>query len=165
MPQLGADMSEGRLIGWRKKVGDRVQRGDIIADVETDKADVEVEVFTSGVIEKFLVGPGEKVPVSTVLAIIREEGKPSAAGVPAITPLAQIPAPAALPAPPAPEIPTRPVTSATTGRIPISPAARKAAADLGVDPDSIEAGRTHHARRRATSSGSQSTSARAAGGC
>ncbi len=53
-----------------------MQRGDIIADVETDKADIEVEVFTTGVIEKFLVQPGEKVPVGTVLAIIREEGKP-----------------------------------------------------------------------------------------
>ena len=51
MPKLGADMSAGKLIAWRKKPGDTVTRGDIIADVETDKADIEVEVFTSGVIE------------------------------------------------------------------------------------------------------------------
>ena len=70
--------------GWRKHVGDHVQRGDIIADVETDKADIEIEVFTTGVIEKFLVQPGEKVPVGTVLAIIREEGKPLEAEVPGI---------------------------------------------------------------------------------
>ena len=84
MPQLGADMSAGKLLGWRKNVGDHVQRGDIIADVETDKADIEIEVFTTGVIEKFLVQPGEKVPVGTVLAIIREEGKPLEAEVPRI---------------------------------------------------------------------------------
>jgi pyruvate dehydrogenase E2 component (dihydrolipoamide acetyltransferase) len=72
MPKLGADMSAGKLISWRKKPGDPVIRGEIIADVETDKADIEVEVFTSGVIEKFLVSPGEKVPVGTPLAIIHE---------------------------------------------------------------------------------------------
>ena len=62
MPQLGADMSAGKLLGWRKNVGESVSRGDIIADVETDKADIEIEVFTSGVIERILVQPGEKVP-------------------------------------------------------------------------------------------------------
>jgi len=57
MPQLGADMSAGKLLGWRKRVGDRVQRGEIIADVETDKADIEVEIFAAGVIEKILIQP------------------------------------------------------------------------------------------------------------
>ena len=52
MPQLGADMTAGKLLRWRKTVGDRIQRGEIIADVETDKADIEVEVFTTGVIEE-----------------------------------------------------------------------------------------------------------------
>ncbi|MBI4401544.1 MAG: 2-oxo acid dehydrogenase subunit E2 [Nitrospirae bacterium] len=75
MPTLGADMSAGTLVAWLKKPGDSVKRGDIIAEVETDKAAIEVEIFTSGVIEKLLVQPGEKVPVGTVLAIIREEGK------------------------------------------------------------------------------------------
>jgi pyruvate dehydrogenase E2 component (dihydrolipoamide acetyltransferase) len=58
MPQLGADMTAGKLLRWRKNMGDRILRGDIIADVETDKADIEIEVFTAGVIEKFLVQPG-----------------------------------------------------------------------------------------------------------
>jgi pyruvate dehydrogenase E2 component (dihydrolipoamide acetyltransferase) len=75
MPQLGADMSAGKLLGWRKNVGESVHRGDIIADVETDKADIEIEVFTGGIVEKILVQPGEKVPVGTVLAIIRQEGE------------------------------------------------------------------------------------------
>ncbi len=78
MPTLGADMDAGTLVAWRKKAGDPVTKGEIVAEVETDKAVVEVEVFTSGVIEKIVVQPGEKVPVGTVLAIIREEGKPLA---------------------------------------------------------------------------------------
>ena len=88
MPQLGADMSAGKLLSWRKNVGDRVQRGDIIAYVETDKADIEVEVFSTGVIEKLFVQPGEKVPVGTLMAIIREEGKaPGAAALPVPRPV------------------------------------------------------------------------------
>ncbi|HYA08092.1 MAG TPA: biotin/lipoyl-containing protein, partial [Gaiellaceae bacterium] len=65
MPALGADMSAGRLIRWLKDPGDVVARGDIIAEVHTDKADIEVEVFTSGVIEQLLVEPGAEVPVGT----------------------------------------------------------------------------------------------------
>lgn len=138
MPQLGADMSAGKLLGWRKNVGDHVQRGDIIADVETDKADIEIEVFTTGVIEKFLVQPGEKVPVGTVLAIIREEGKPLEAEVPRVTTAMArepIPAASAVIAPLISPIAAHPVVGET--RLRISPAARKVAADLGVDPASL----------------------------
>jgi len=134
MPQLGADMSAGKLLGWRKSVGDRVQRGDIIADVETEKADIEVEVFASGVIEKFLVQPGAKVPVGTVLAIIREEGKP-------LTPeelrATTVAAPEPILAGPVSSIPPFAGPAAGEKRLHISPAARKLAADLGVDPASL----------------------------
>lgn len=138
MPQLGADMSAGKLLAWRKKVGDRIQRGDIIADVETDKADIEVEVFATGVIEKIFVQPGEKVPVGTLLAIIAEEGKPVAAPPPAIArelPVAAPPAAApaaarAIPAPP-------PAITPGAARLHISPVAKKLAADLGIDPSTI----------------------------
>jgi pyruvate dehydrogenase E2 component (dihydrolipoamide acetyltransferase) len=57
MPALGADMQAGTLLTWLKQPGDTVARGDIIAVVHTDKADVEVEVFTSGVIESFRSSP------------------------------------------------------------------------------------------------------------
>ncbi len=127
MPKLGADMSAGKLIAWRKKPGDRVERGEIIADVATDKADIEVEVFTSGVIEKILVEPGEKVPVGTPLAIIREEGKPEAE-----PPQVKPPTPPAVPLPQ----PQAPILT-IAGRIRITPAAKKLAADLGVDPSSV----------------------------
>ena len=138
MPQLGADMSAGKLLRWRKNAGDRVQRGDIIADVETDKADIEIEVFTSGVIEKFTVQPGEKVPVGTVLAIIRQEGEviqPEAVPIPTAVPGAPARARPAVPMPPLPLQPS--IVTERLGRLHISPAARKIAADLGIDPASI----------------------------
>lgn len=65
MPILGADMTSGTLTAWEKQPGDAVRRGDIIAVVETDKADVEVEVFVDGVIEKLLVAAGAEAPVGT----------------------------------------------------------------------------------------------------
>lgn len=135
MPQLGADMGAGKLLAWRKHVGENVRRGDIIADVETDKADIEVEVFTSGMIEKVLVQPGEKVPVGTVLAIIREEGKPSlaeAAPVPRAAPVETAAVPVTPPMPPrGPEI------SSEEHRVHISPVARKLAAEQGIDVASL----------------------------
>lgn len=91
MPVLGADMTAGRLVTWYKQPGDAVRRGDIIAEVDTDKGAIDVEVFVPGVVERILVRPGEKVPVGTPLAIIRE-----AAEAPAVAPP---PAPAATPVP------------------------------------------------------------------
>ncbi|MFI5058307.1 MAG: dihydrolipoamide acetyltransferase family protein [Candidatus Acidiferrales bacterium] len=138
MPQLGADMSAGKLLRWRKSVGDRVQRGDIIADVETDKADIEIEIFTSGMIERFLVQPGEKVPVGTLLAIIRQQGEviqPGAVRVPTAVPSVPAPARPAVPTPPPPVQPS--LVTERPGRLHISPAARKIAADLGIDPASL----------------------------
>jgi pyruvate dehydrogenase E2 component (dihydrolipoamide acetyltransferase) len=140
MPQLGADMSAGKLLSWRKQVGDFVKRGDIIADVETDKADIEIETFTTGIIERLVCQPGEKVPVGTVLAIIRTEGEPELPPSQALreTAAASVPMPAA-PSPAAPgpartqAVPVAPVG----GRMRISPAARKAAEELGVDLASV----------------------------
>lgn len=114
MPALGADMSAGTLISWRKQPGDSVSRGDIIAEVHTDKADIEVEVFTKGVIEKLLAEPGQRVPVGTPLALIREDGKPPTE---------------APPPPPAPPAAAAPLL--------ISPSAKKLARELGVDLDSV----------------------------
>ena len=70
MPSLGADMAAGTLAKWRVAVGDTVSHGDIIAEVETEKGIIEVEVFESGVVQKLLIREGEKVPVGTVLAEI-----------------------------------------------------------------------------------------------
>lgn len=74
MPSLGADMEDGTLVEWRKKSGDRVKRGDIIAEVETQKGLIEIEVFDEGVIEKLLIKEGEKIPVGTPMALINPDG-------------------------------------------------------------------------------------------
>ena len=140
MPQLGADMSAGKLLRWRKQPGEPVQRGDIIADVETDKADIEVEVFVTGMIEKFLVQPGEKVPIGTVMAFIREEGKP-AVEAPPVFPVAPAPAAPSAIFPPAAAPAARAIPAAAPiepRRLHISPVARKAAADLGIDPATVQ---------------------------
>jgi pyruvate dehydrogenase E2 component (dihydrolipoamide acetyltransferase) len=70
MPNLGADMEAGTLIEWKKKPGDTVQRGDIIAEVETQKGLIEIEVFDEGTIGELLIQEGTKVPVGTVMALI-----------------------------------------------------------------------------------------------
>ena len=77
MPSLGADMVAATLMEWFVKPGDQVKKGDIIADVATDKGDIDVEVFEEGVIEKIMAQPGQKLPVGTPLAYIRSEGDPS----------------------------------------------------------------------------------------
>ena len=71
MPSLGSDMDSGKLMNWRVKVGERVKRGDIMAEIETDKSLLEIETFEDGVVEQILVQPGTSVPVGTALAIIR----------------------------------------------------------------------------------------------
>lgn len=74
MPSLGADMEDGTLIEWKKKIGDSVTRGDIIAEVETQKGLIEIEVFDEGTISKLLIQEGSKVPVGKVIALINPSG-------------------------------------------------------------------------------------------
>jgi pyruvate dehydrogenase E2 component (dihydrolipoamide acetyltransferase) len=126
MPILGADMTAGTLVAWRKRPGDRVERGDIIAEVETEKGLIEVEIFSRGVLERIVVEPGAKVPVGTVLAIIGEEGVAAETGTAVAV--------GASPMAPGPVVPP-----GETGRVRISPAARKLAAELGVDLATVHA--------------------------
>src|SRR2546425_7315366 len=72
MPKLSEAMETGRIIKWLKKEGDRVQGGDILAEVETDKADVEMEAFGAGVLRKILVPAGEHAPVGAMIGVIAE---------------------------------------------------------------------------------------------
>jgi len=67
---MGADMTEGTLVKWVKQVGDQVNRGEVLAEIETDKATVELEAFESGVLKKLVVEEGETVPVGQVIAIL-----------------------------------------------------------------------------------------------
>jgi pyruvate dehydrogenase E2 component (dihydrolipoamide acetyltransferase) len=130
MPSLGADMDSGTVIEWRVAVGDTVHRGDIMAVVDTDKSDIEVEVFEDGVVEALLVDIGADVPVGTPLARIRS------------------PRPVAAPAEPvAPSARPEPVSRQPSGgdrradrhaapkgtRVLASPLARRRAQELDVD--------------------------------
>ena len=128
MPILGSDMEAGTLVAWRKQPGDRLERGDIIAEVETEKGLIEVEVFASGILERIVVQPGAQVPVGTVLATIREDGAERTATVPPAPPPVPTPAPTQAPPGPPPPTPRRPR---------ISPAARTRAAALGIDPATL----------------------------
>ena len=136
MPSLGADMEAGKLTRWLVKPGDQVERGQIVAVVETEKSDIDVEIWASGEVAEIVVPEGQKVPVGTLLATLRTAGEeavvvapalvaaavaaaPAAAGVATVA----APAPSAMPAPP--------------GALRVSPAARRRAAELGVDLQSV----------------------------
>ena len=71
MPSLGADMDAGTLVEWKFKPGEAVERGQVIAVVETEKGAIDVEIWESGTIDRLLVQPGTKVPVGAVLAVLR----------------------------------------------------------------------------------------------
>jgi len=75
MPKLGFDMAEGTLVRWVKQEGERISKGDVLAEIETDKATVEVESHASGVVLRLLVNQGDVVPVSSPIAVIGEAGE------------------------------------------------------------------------------------------
>ncbi len=140
MPSLGADMESAVLMEWKVKEGDRVRKGDIIAEVETSKGVIEIEVFEEGTIEKLLVAEETECAVGAPLALIRSEGESVAEPTAAPT----IPE-----APPEPQFPetvqpetlpqTPPDGSPSPERVKASPAARKKAKELGIDLFSLAA--------------------------
>lgn len=138
MPKLGADMTAGTLVAWKKQPGDAVQRGDIVAEVDTDKGVIDIEIFTSGVLDKLLVQPGNKVPVGSVLAIVRETSaaeQPRSNGTTVGTPR---PPEIAVAAPSGPiHAASIGLPAATGKRLAISPAARRLAREKGVRPETI----------------------------
>ena len=70
MPKFGEVMEEGTLIEWKKKEGDAVEKGEVVLEIETDKANTDVESTATGIIQKILVQEGETVAVNTPLALI-----------------------------------------------------------------------------------------------
>jgi pyruvate dehydrogenase E2 component (dihydrolipoamide acetyltransferase) len=91
-------MEEGTLIAWRKRVGDPIQRGEILADIETDKADMEFESYTEGTIHSLAIEAGTTVPVGALIAIIRLPGETEEEVAAALATTAQAPEPAPRPA-------------------------------------------------------------------
>jgi pyruvate dehydrogenase E2 component (dihydrolipoamide acetyltransferase) len=137
LPSLGADMDEGKLLEWKVKPGDVVKKGDVVAIVDTTKAAVDVETWQEGTVQALLVEPGTTIPVGTVIATLLAPGEaPGAAAPSAAKEAAPSPAPVAA----AREAPAPP-----EGRKPISPAARKRAAELGVDPATVAGSGPHGA--------------------
>jgi pyruvate dehydrogenase E2 component (dihydrolipoamide acetyltransferase) len=138
MPSLGADMEAGTVLEWHVRPGDAVVRGQIVMLVDTEKAEIEAEIWEDGVVEEILVPVGRKVPVGTPLLRLAEAAA-RAPAAPAAPPPAAPPAPAAAlpPAAPVPAAPSTAVVPAPGERIAASPHARRLARELGVDLASV----------------------------
>ena len=134
MPQMGADMQEGTILRWLKREGDAVQRGEIIAEIETDKANVEIEAYESGILRRILLPEGTTVPVGQVIAVVAapedDISQYEAAAAPTVAAGVARPEPVAA-------VPERP-PPAEAGRVHASPAARRLAEELGVDLSRVQ---------------------------
>jgi pyruvate dehydrogenase E2 component (dihydrolipoamide acetyltransferase) len=134
MPKLSDTMTEGTLVKWHKQVGDFVEIGDVLAEVETDKATMEMEAFDEGTLTEILVQEGEKAVIGSVLAVLDGNGDEGSAPASAAPAAAAAPAkevatnqPAAVAAP----------SNCDGDRVKASPLARKVANELGVDLSNI----------------------------
>ncbi|MDV2479798.1 MAG: dihydrolipoamide acetyltransferase family protein [bacterium] len=158
MPQLSDTMEEGRILKWLKEEGDEVEAGEIIAEIESDKADIEFEVYRTGVLHKILVPEGEVAPVGVAIAIAGIQGEDISellaelAAAPKVAVAVEAPAP---PAPPPPEVALEeevkveakvaeevvapmPEVAPTDGRLKVSPVARRLAAEMGLDLATVQ---------------------------
>ena len=135
MPKLSDTMTEGTVIKWHKQVGDSVEVGDVLAEIETDKATMEMEAFDDGTITEILVKDGEKAVIGGILAVLNGDSTaaPSSAA-PATTSAAA--APSTAPAAAKAAVPAAPVSN-DGSRIKASPLARKIAAEKGVELQGI----------------------------
>lgn len=137
MPKLGTDMTEGKLVAWCKAPGETVHRGDILAQVDTDKGVIDVESFSDGVLESLVAQPGEIVPVGSVMAHLRSVDAVPSVASPAVSLAADRPTAidvtveSSAVRSESDTAPTLPNTEAL--RVRISPSARRLAIELGVD--------------------------------
>jgi pyruvate dehydrogenase E2 component (dihydrolipoamide acetyltransferase) len=142
MPKLSDTMTTGTVGRWLKKEGDSVESGDVIAEIETDKAVMPVEVFTSGILLKIVAAEGAQIPCKAPMAVIGEKGEkidesllkgapaPAAKETTKEEPKEKAPTPEAAPQPAGANAKAAPVSS---GRVKASPLAKKVAKELGVD--------------------------------
>lgn len=136
MPRLSDTMSEGSVGRWLKKPGDTIENGEIIAEIETDKATMELQSFESGTLQQILVEEGKIVPIGQVIALIGDGAAAAPAAAPAQPPAAAPAQPAAAAAPDAPAAApaaAAPAQPAADQHIKASPLARKLAAERGID--------------------------------
>jgi pyruvate dehydrogenase E2 component (dihydrolipoamide acetyltransferase) len=139
MPSLGFDMTEGLLARWLKNEGDPVVKGQAIAEIETEKATVEIEASVSGILTRIIVQAGETVPVGTLIGVIAEAGdEVTTVSAPSSSPPAPAPpAPPAFP-PPGPVLEAGEGAAPSEARVKASPVARKMAGEAGLDLSHIK---------------------------
>ena len=139
MPSLGADMEDGKVVQWLVKPGDKIRKGDIVAVVETHKGAIDIEIFEDATVSELCASEGETVKVGGLLARLQGDGQ---AAAPSISPKPkskpqpqpqqqQKPAPAR-----AAPVPGFVITRGS--RIKVSPAARRLAHELGIDPERLK---------------------------
>lgn len=137
MPKLTDTMEEGVLVAWKKREGDRVEAGEVLAEIETDKAVMDLEAFASGILRKVLVHNGETVQAGTLLGVIGEADEDIA---PALTDKVTATAPpvGTKPAAATPAGPSATAAARTEGVRPIaSPRAKALAAERGIDLSAV----------------------------
>ena len=148
MPRLSDTMEEGVISSWHKNVGDTVKKGEVLADIETDKATLELESYKNGTLLHVGAQKGEKIPVNGLLCIIGEKGKVDVDAIIATAKgggVSSQPAPAESPKaeatetvqPAAQTAATSSSSSSDNGRVKASPLAKKLAAEKGIDIGSI----------------------------
>jgi pyruvate dehydrogenase E2 component (dihydrolipoamide acetyltransferase) len=143
MPALSSTMTEGKIVSWVKSPGDKVEKGETVVVVESDKADMDVETFYEGYLAHIIVPAGETAPVGAAIAYIAEteaeiataQSLANADGAAAPSTPAPIPVPAAAIA--APATPSQNGSNHEPGRVVVSPRARKLAKELKVDLNTL----------------------------
>ena len=153
MPQMGFDMTEGMVVRWLKREGDVVTRGESIAEIETDKATVELEAYESGIMARILVSEGVVVPVGETIGLIAEPGEqlpdiptPTQTAAPVVAPTTESAATPPAPPPPAPVMTVEPPPAVAVeaqpvepaGRVPVTPVARRIAEQAGISVREIQ---------------------------
>ena len=150
MPKLSPTMEEGQIARWLKKEGDKVSMGEPLAEIDTDKATMEMQALSNGVLRKILVGEGESAPLGQLIGIIGEpdediasllsEAPAKEAAKPAVQPAPATTEPVAQTAAPEPRAtPTAvPADNGAGGRLIVSPLAARMAADAGIDLRSLQ---------------------------
>ncbi len=149
MPRLSDTMTEGVVAAWHKSVGDKVSEGDLLAEIETDKATMEFDSFQEGTLLHIGVEEGQAVPVDSIIAILGEEGEDVDAILKAESSAAPVAEEAVVetktaptPVVEAPKVETKavstPVVTSTDGRIKASPLAKKMAAEKGINLNSLQ---------------------------
>ncbi len=150
MPQLSDTMSSGKILVWKKKEGDQVSRGDILAEVETDKANLEIESFFNGTLLKIMTPANSSAKVGEIIAVIGAAGESVAAGTSSSASTPTPPAPATTPAPKAatpstasvvatPPAAAAPLSVVSGGdRVKASPLAKRVAEQLQVNLSSVQ---------------------------